>query len=178
MKSKIIQGYKNKKYEVFEDGTIIILGRISSRGYVVKSRTLKPYLNNSGYLRVRLNLNGKSKYYFVHRLVAESFIENILNKEQVNHKDGNKLNNHYSNLEWNTRSENNKHAFKIGLKKPKYYYGETSHFHKLNAKDVEYIKKVHIPFNKEFGTKALAKKFNVNPQTITELMHGRTWNEN
>lgn len=177
MISKIIQGYGNNKYEIFEDGTVIALGRIGSRGYIVKSRILKPRLNNSGYLRVSLNLTGKNKFYFVHRLVAGCFVENILNKEQVNHKDGNKRNNHYSNLEWTTRSENNIHAFKLGLHKPKYYYGETSHFHKLTAKDIEYIKSVHKPYNHEFGTKALAKKFNVNPQTITDIIHGRTWNE-
>lgn len=53
----------------------------------------------------------------VHRLVAETFIPNVLNKRTVNHIDGNKRNNHISNLEWNTSSENLKHAYAIGLKK-------------------------------------------------------------
>jgi hypothetical protein len=62
--------------------------------------------------------NGKVKQHYVHRLVATAFLSNSLNKEQVNHIDGNKLNNHVSNLEWVSQSENMKHIFKIkNLKK-------------------------------------------------------------
>ena len=66
-----------------------------------------------GYARVRI----KGKRYKIHRLVAETFIPNPEDKREVNHKDGNKLNNCVSNLEWCTRSENQKHAYKIGLQK-------------------------------------------------------------
>jgi len=68
-------------------------------------------VNDNGYIRVYIH----NKTYTMHHLVAVTFIENPENKEQVNHKDGNKLNNLVSNLEWNTCSENNLHKFQIGL---------------------------------------------------------------
>lgn len=74
-------------------------------------------INNCGYYRVRLNKNGISKRYFRHRLVAEHFLEKPIGKDFVNHIDGNKSNNNLNNLEWATQSENEKHAFEIGLKK-------------------------------------------------------------
>ena len=89
-------------------------GRIKSLKFN-KERILKPGLNNTGYFIVNLFINNKSKIYKIHRLIAIHFVPNPVNKPQVNHKDGNKLNNHVDNLEWCTRSENMKHAWKNGL---------------------------------------------------------------
>jgi hypothetical protein len=160
---------------VRDDGTVISIGRIGARGYVVKDRKLTPHENSNGYLRVSMNLTGKQKEYFVHRLVATHFVENPNKLLVVNHKDGNKRNNHFSNLEWVTSSENNKHAFATGLKTPKPHYGENHAMHKLTQLDVDYIKTVHCPWDSICGSKALAKKFGVRPQTITEIVHGRSW---
>ena len=73
-----------------------------------------------GYLCTRIkDENGKSHCVYVHILVAKAFVSNPKNKQIVNHKDGNKHNNYYTNLEWSTYSENNKHAVDNNLR-PKY----------------------------------------------------------
>ena len=77
---------------------------------------IQGYLNN-GYSYVSLWKNGKSDNLKVSRLVALHFIPNDYDKPTVNHKDGNKQNDHYTNLEWNTVSENTQHAFDNGLAK-------------------------------------------------------------
>lgn len=82
----------------------------------IKSRILKPYLGTNGYYMVTLSNRGRKCKFPIHRLVATAFIQLNKDKPCVNHKDGNKLNNKVDNLEWNTYSENNKHAYDSGLK--------------------------------------------------------------
>lgn len=76
---------------------------------------MKQGVHRDGYMKIPVIKNGKSGQFLAHRLVAQLFILNPANKKEVNHKDGNKSNNHYSNLEWSTRSENIQHAFDTGL---------------------------------------------------------------
>jgi HNH endonuclease/NUMOD4 motif len=79
---------------------------------------MKPMLTKKGYHKVHLSSNEKEGYRtskLVHRLVAEMFIPNPNNKGQVNHKDGNKLNNHADNLEWVTNQENHEHKLENNL---------------------------------------------------------------
>ncbi len=86
---------------------------------VRKGRTLAAKIDRYGYKVVHLRKNGEVNIYpTVHRLVADAFIDNPDNKPTVNHIDCNKLNNLISNLEWNTVSENTKHASDNGLLKP------------------------------------------------------------
>ena len=68
-------------------------------------------VNDNGYIRVYIS----RKTFALHRLIALTFLENSENKEQVNHIDGNKLNNSIQNLEWINNRENQIHKFKIGL---------------------------------------------------------------
>lgn len=99
-------------------------GNIMSKNYACgfKAKKMKQYVCKTGYYRVGLacknSIHNKPRGYFVHRLIAIAFIPNPENKCDVNHIDGNKLNNHVSNLEWNTRRENINHSIRIGLSKP------------------------------------------------------------
>ena len=71
--------------------------------------------NGLGYLQVKFTINKKTYHKYVHRMVAEAFIPNPNNYTDVNHKDGNKQNNHISNLEWVSHSQNIYHALENGL---------------------------------------------------------------
>lgn len=83
---------------------------------IKNGRVLKLQVSKGGYHNYSLCQNGIKKNLIIHRLVAIYFIENPDNKPYVNHKDGNKLNNHYTNLEWVTAKENDTHARNTGLK--------------------------------------------------------------
>lgn len=82
-------------------------------GYIKK---LKKNVNKYGYEYVRLSKDKKAKHVLVHRFICSIFKLNELNKEQVNHIDGNKKNNRIDNLEWVTAKENTDHAFNKGLR--------------------------------------------------------------
>jgi len=100
---KPIEGYES--YLVSENGDVWSTkrGRFLTKSY------------NKGYEKIIIKVDGVYHNKLVHRLVGLAFIPNPENKPQINHKDGNKSNNHVSNLEWCTQSENNKHAFENGL---------------------------------------------------------------
>jgi len=113
-----IKGYEGL-YRVSDTGIVEGVDRITinSKGVArpVKGKVLAVRQNTRGYLSVKLCKEGRQKTFVVHRLVAAAFKENINDLPQVNHLDGNKLNNAANNLEWATPSSNAKHAYEIGL---------------------------------------------------------------
>ncbi len=127
---KSIKGYEGI-YEISNYGNVKSLSRIwigktkkgEDRVNKTKEKLLKQYIQKGKRSNIKdtacvlLRANGKNKHYFVHRLVALHFIdnENPTERTQVNHIDGNRLNNNYTNLEWCTAKENVAHAFENNL---------------------------------------------------------------
>ena len=145
-------------------------GRVKSfNGRWGSVQILKPVLQKNGYLTVSLCKNGKLKTVKIHRLVAETFLTNSDNLPEVNHKDGNKLNNCVENLEWCTGKENVQHALENGLRK----FGEERTDTKLTNEQVREIRRIYIRGDKKYGAPALAEKFNVDSSTIYNILHGK-----
>lgn len=99
----------------FPDYYVTDTGDVYSRNYNHSGRIkkIKPNLLKVGYFRVVLCKNNKPKSKLIHRIVAETFIPNPNNKSEVNHINGIKTDNRVENLEWATRSENEKHAYRV-----------------------------------------------------------------
>lgn len=116
MKMKPMKGWENL-YTINENAEIYSVPRNGTRKTPHK---MSQSTDSYGYKVVKLRNKNKVVTCKVHRLVALTFIPNPENKPQVNHKDGNKLNNNVDNLEWVTASENIKHAKSLGLQQECY----------------------------------------------------------
>lgn len=116
---KDIKGYEGL-YQVSNLGRVKSLERYKenhNKLQKVEKKIKIPSLDNIGYLKTILYRENKQKNLRIHRAVAQAFIPNPNNYSQVNHKDGNKLNNNVNNLEWITSTGNIKHAWDNGLRK-------------------------------------------------------------
>lgn len=120
---KYIPGYE-KKYLVSNFGNIKSINYHRSG----KEKIMKPLKRKDGYLKIMLYKNGKYKSYFIHKLVAEVFLENSNNYKYINHKDENKNNNCLNNLEFCTAKYNNNYK--------KYNRGKKNK-NKINQFDLE-----------------------------------------
>lgn len=165
-------------YQVSNYGRVKSLAHTVEKNYTQRTRCKGVHTIKEAFKSIWNHTNGykmvtiKGKKYYVHRLVANAFIENPNNLKEVNHINGDKANNLVSNLEWVTRSENQKHASDVLMQR----IGEKNPSAKLTTDQVEYIKNNYIRYNKEFGIAALAKKFNVCNQTISYIVNGHSRN--
>lgn len=144
---------------------------VSAKGSVFNKKTgktLKQFLNGNKYFYTMLTINGKGKKFYNHRLVAECYLENTENKPQVNHKDGDKLNNHYSNLEWVTRQENMNHAKENGLMCTNFRPASA----KLNKEEVEKIKEM---YKNGMSTRKIAEKVKVGKSSVHLIVSGKSY---
>lgn len=111
-----IKGFEGL-YEVSDLGRIKVLEKRKGTNYsVLVPEGIKKPSNNGNYFIVTICKNSTKFTRFVHRLVAQHFIDNALNLPEVNHIDGDKLNCAAYNLEWCTRAQNEKHSYEKGLK--------------------------------------------------------------
>jgi hypothetical protein len=161
-------------YELSNSGKIRSLERmqwneLTKRVIVLKERILKNKLSHE-YHRIQLCKNGDIKNYQVHRLVGFLFVPNLENKPQINHKDGVKLNNWDWNLEWSTGSENQKHAFKTGLRNNR---GENHSQHKLKEKDILKIRELYKTGKYRYID--LADIFKISWANIACIVTKRSW---
>lgn len=157
---------ENYNYEISNFGNV---RNIKTKKY------LKKYIHQGReYISFRIK-DGEKKRFNVARLVCIAFHENPLNKPEVNHIDGNKSNNNAENLEWVTRKENIIHGVKNGLILPT--RGEKSGMAKLKWKDIEFIREHYKPFDKEYSSVKLAKKFNICRSTLGYILSNKTWKE-
>lgn len=142
---KQIEGYSH--YYITEDGNVF-----NSR----RNRNMCTWKDNLGYIQVNLYKDGGKKYVRVHRLVAQAFVPNPLNKPFVNHIDGDKTNNHYTNLEWVDNRENVQHYYDNG--------GNT------RWKPVVAVTPLGVRL--EFGSiKSCAKYLGINRKTLTAILN-------
>lgn len=139
---------------------------------LIGNKILKPKVKKNGYLEVNLSLPGKNKMFYVHRLVAMTFISDIPKGFAVNHIDGNKQNNELSNLEIVTYSQNSSHSYHVLNNKLKPRLGNDHHNAKLNDSMVVDIRNKH----KSIGIKNTLNYFNEIPKsTICKIIYRQTW---
>ena len=128
-----------------------------------KQRERKASLRGN-YLRVSLN----NKSYSVHRLIAIAWIPNPDRKPQVNHIDGNKLNNHAENLEWATASENQKHVSEALNKR-------CSENNPNSKNKVEKIRAIKKMLSLGVRNHQICKALNVNKYLVSDIKRGKAW---
>jgi hypothetical protein len=157
-------------YQVSNLGRVRSVPRILQNGMRKKGMIINPHIrSNYVYIGLYDRVSKKNKSQIVHRIVAQTFITNPLNKEQVNHINGIKTDNRVENLEWVTQQENMRHAFKTGLINNS---GESSGRAKLTNKQVFAIRKMASNGIKQCE---IAIKFGVHTNTICGIVHRIIW---
>ena len=161
---KDIPGY-NGDYQVSNQG------RVKSFKQSPKGRILRPKSTVSGYLQVNLCQNGKVNTTYVHYLVTLTFVGERPYGLDINHKDGNKVNNYLSNLEYCTHSKNIQHGHDMGLMNtPR---GENHSRAKLTKSQVLEIRTRYSDGG--VTQKELAMEYGVGSSTIGEIVNRRNW---
>lgn len=167
---KDIPGYEGL-YQVSTTGRIKALERMRKNKRFRKEYILKNHDYENGYKKITLCDNSmKTKRFFVHRLVAMTFIENPNHLPIVNHKDENPSNNNVDNLEWCTYQYNVTYGNRMSK-----VSGENNKQHKLTKRQVEEIRNKYIFGKYGNGQVTLAKQYGVSRVTIQRIIKGKKW---
>jgi hypothetical protein len=160
MEMKLYAGYPN--YGIYPDGRVLNLKTGSF---------LKPQANKRGYLQLALWSFGRRKMLYVHRLIAELFVEGQTDdRKTVNHIDGDKSNNNKNNLEWCTNTENSAHAKATGL----YNKGEG---HQNSLYTDNQIHKVCKLLSNKLTAPEVSKFSNVKVHTVKAIRERKQWTD-
>lgn len=167
---KDVLGYEGR-YEVSNYGRLRSWMKPKS-GRRLTPRNLKPSLSKDGYYRFHLVLDGKLKGHLAHRLVMSAHVgESVL---EVNHLDGNKLNNCLSNLEYCTRSENLRHAADV-LGKPMGNRGRKGELNGRAKLTVDKVREIRQLQARGMSQDEIARLFGVRQSTISDIVLGKNW---
>lgn len=170
----VYSGFTIYGYEISSHGRIRSVDRYitmknGSRRFH-KGVMRKTKFNNRGYEIVTINVEGEEKTCLIHRLVALSFIENLDNLPEVNHKDNDKSNNRLYNLEWITSEGNHRHAVIEGFRNQS---GENGVNSKLTNEEVKRIR--YMYHNENYKRKDLAILFNVSMSSIGRILRRESY---
>ena len=130
--------------------------------YVIDEKIMKTNLVGAGYMGLIIGTNGIKKRFYLHRLVAEAFIDNPENKPCINHKDGNKLNNYIENLEWVTYKENSIHGYKTGLMPTK-----------ITKNEANQIRQLYL--TGKYKQSEIGEMFNLTQGTVGKIIRNELW---
>lgn len=163
---KDIPGYEGK----YQAST---LGKIRSLNYNNEKhcKILSPARNLKGYLQLNLRINGQVRCKKVHRLVAETFIQNLQNRPQVNHINGVKDDNRVENLEWCTNLENTQHSW-IFLNRKSPIKGKFGRLHHNSIPVKMY--NINGNFIREYESRTMAaRELNLSSGHISEVVKNK-----
>lgn len=160
---KDVEGFE-RLYQVSNLGNVKSLANSKTKS----EKILKYSLGRRGYCQVVLSKSNNKYYMRVHRLVAQAFIPNPENKPEVNHINGIRNDNRVENLEWCTQSENQIHAYRIGLQ----LSGENIGTSKLKNADIPIIRQM---LTEGITQIEIAEKYNVAQSQISLIKLGKNW---
>lgn len=156
--------------EIYKD--ICQVYSVSNMGNIknkITNKVMKQKKNQNGYMTIQLSYSHNRKFFMVHRLVGKAFLDNYLNKPEINHIDNNRCNNVADNLEWVTKSENAIHRIKTGNVMD--INGDKNPMAKI-SKEIA----IEIKYNyKDLKHSEIAKIYNLPSNLVGRIRRGECW---